>query len=303
MAIRTLTDGTGKRMALAMEGIAGLDNGSAIKIPHIDSFDFATLVNFAQNHGHSANQEIAAIPFATTTTANSPLLNFLKGLSTLSDFETADEGRVAYCSYSFMKFLLFEASRFNQNAIVKTTDGLVTKIDNCTLKEVSNEYLPFDFSFLILGGEIVKGLNELESQGLLDDAEALNVLLEANSDSLYCHLGSFELNVLPISVTPGSAGKIIVKVRRDKMISTDKWFYKTAENFESLPAVVYNTSVDVTTSSSAWHGGIELQDAQAIDPNTWEITPTSGHTAIRIVEVKRNMKPFAVNSKSFAIGE
>ena len=138
---------------------------------------------------------------------------------------------------------------------------------------------------------------------LLDDAEALNALLEANSDSLYCRLGSFELNVLPVSVTPGSAGKIIVKVRRDKMISTDKWFYKTAENFESLPAVVYNTSVDVTTSSSAWHGGIELQDAQAIDTNTWEITPTSGHTAIRIVEVKRNMKPFAVNSKSFAIGE
>ena len=303
MAIRALTDSTGKRMAAAMENLAGVDSASAVKIPHIDNFDFKTIANYAKEYGHSSNQEIQAMPFAGTATAGSPLLNFLKGLAVLSDFDNAEDGRVAYCSYSFMKLLLFEASRFNHNALVKTTDGLVSRIDNCTLKEIGNEVLPSTFSFLILGSGVVKGLNELEAQGLLDDADALNALLEENQDAMYYHYGCLELNVLPMTVLPGDAGKMIIRIDRDREISTNKWFYITAEDFYSLPDVAYGTSIDVSTSSSGWYGSYELQDSAAIDTRTWEITPPSGHTAIKLVEVLRTMKPVAVRSKTIAVGE
>ena len=302
MATKPITEGTGKRMAVAMEGIAGIDNTSEVKIPNVDSFDLVTIAKFAEQHGHYSQVEITAQPFATTSTAGSPLLCFLKGLSTLSDFETADEGRVAFCSYGYMRLLLFEASRFNQNGIVKTTDGIVTKIDNCTLKEISNELFPLGFSFLILGSKIINGLNELEANNLLDNAEALNALLEANADALYYHAGSVELNVLPVTVAPGAAGKMIVKIERDKPASTDKWFYKTAEDFSDLPTVAYGTSIDVTTSSSPWYQATELTAANAIAENTWEITPTSGHTAIAFVEVMRSMKPKAFRTKSVVVG-
>ena len=102
MGIRLLTDATGKRMATAMEGIAGVDNTPEVKIPHIDFFDFVTLDNFASNYGHVSTQEITVQTLGSTSAAGSPLLNFLAGLSTLSNFDTADEGRVGYISYSFM---------------------------------------------------------------------------------------------------------------------------------------------------------------------------------------------------------
>ena len=304
MGIRLLTDATGKRMATAMEGIAGVDNTPEVKIPHIDFFDFVTLDNFASNYGHVSTQEITVQTLGSTSAAGSPLLNFLAGLSTLSNFDTADEGRVAYISYSFMKMLLFEASRFNHNAIVKTKDGIVTKIDNCCIKPVDNENLPFDFSFLILGSGMVNGLNELEAQGKLDDAEALNALLNAYSDQLYVHSGTFELETLPVTVTPGSAGKVIVKIDREKNIDTDKWFYKTAEDMASLPAVTYGTSVDVTSSSAPWYAATELVTSgqNYLGDNTWEITPTAGHEAIKIVELKRTMKPYAYRAKHIAVG-
>ena len=303
MATKPITEGTGKRMAVALEGIAGIDNTSEVKIPHVDSFDLVTIAQFAEKHGHYSQVEITAHPYASTSTAGSPLLCFLKGLSTLSDFETADDGRVAFCSYGFMRLLLFEASRFNQNGIVKTIDGIVTKIDNCTLKEISNELFPLGFSFLILGNRIINGLNELEANDLLDNAEALNALLAANADALYYHAGGVELNVLPVTVAPGAAGKMIVKIGRDKTVSTDKWFYKTADAFENLPTATYGTSVDVTTSSAPWFQSTELTAANAIAENTWEITPTAGHTAIAFVEVMRSMKPKAYRSKAVLVGE
>ena len=59
MAIRALTDSTGKRMAAAMENLAGVDSAAAVKIPHIDNFDFKTIANYAKEYGHSEKREFA----------------------------------------------------------------------------------------------------------------------------------------------------------------------------------------------------------------------------------------------------
>ena len=63
-----------------------------------------------------------------------------------------------------------------------------------------------------------------------------------------------------------------------------------------LPDVVYGTSIDVTTQSSPWHGAVELTAMET------EITPTEGHTRIKVVEVLRTMKPIGVSERKLNIG-
>lgn len=324
MAIRLLTDATGKRIAAAMEGIAGADNSAGIKFPHLGNIGFQTISLFASDHAHYSSTEIKAIPFASTDPTYSPLLNFLNGLTVLSNYDRADEGRFAFLSYDFMKYLLFEASRFNQNGIVKTTNGIITRIDNCSVREVGNEHLPRDFSFLILGADLVKGLIELEAAGKLDDADELTALLETYPDSMYLHLGNPVLHVLDVSVTPYDTNKILVQEHAIRNTGTEKFYFLAADSITNLPDVSYGTAIDPT--SGGWSWAIELfnpsiinQALSYVDEGTVidlsKLARGTGSGGIstlcdstityhdlkymRIVQVLRSMKPLACRDLHF----
>ena len=173
--IRDLTDATGRRMADALEHLSGSGKSDA-KFPNIDGYDIFKLVVFAGDHAHIANNEINVSTTPGTISPSpiasgfiSPLNAFLIGLEHLSDFDTSDEGRVAYVSYNFMRLIMLEATRFNLNSLLKFTDGLLTQISKCPVIEVSNEHLPSGSAFLIISAKVARGLNELDAQGLLHD--------------------------------------------------------------------------------------------------------------------------------------
>ena len=104
------------------------------------------------------------------------------------------------------------------------------------------------------------------------------------------------LKDLPFITSATGIGKssIIMNVEKEK--STNKWYYITAEDHASLPDVVYGTPIDVSTASSPWHGALELTAMET------EITPTDGHTRIKVVEVQRNMKPIGVSERKLNVG-
>ena len=104
------------------------------------------------------------------------------------------------------------------------------------------------------------------------------------------------LKDLPFITSATGIGKssIIMNVEKEK--STNKWYCITAEDHASLPEVVYNAAIDVTTPASPWYGAVELTAMET------EITPTEGHTRVKVVEVLRNMKPIGVSERKLNVG-
>ena len=297
--IRDLTDATGRRMADALEHLSGSGKSDA-KFPNIDGYDLFKLVVFAGDHAHIVSNEInvsttpgtfSSSPLTTGTT--SPLNAFLIGLEHMSDFDTSDEGRVAYVSFNFMRLMMLEASRFNLNSLLKFTDGLLTQISKCPVIEVSNEHMPSGSAFLIISARVAKGLNELDTQGKLHDEEALMALLHANADGLYYHGGQPILKNLDVTVTPVEGGKLRINFGETREKSTNNLYIITAATMFDLPDANYGTAVDPTTGPWAGAGRLAGSDTPA-DQTEFEYTLPNGHTedtAVHIVELLRNMKP------------
>ena len=70
----------------------------------------------------------------------------------------------------------------------------------------------------------------------------------------------------------------------------DKRYYMTAATAAGLTAVTYNSAI--TTGN--W---------TELTANGLEITPTSGHTMVRVVEVDSSDKPIAIGDAILNVGE
>lgn len=115
-------------------------------------------------------------------------------------------------------------------------------------------------------------------------------------DGVYYHGGQNNLKMLNFLTAGTAAGKSTVLMLGEKSKSTNKWYYKTAADVASLPAVSYGATIDVTTSTSDWYGAVELTAAST------EITPTSGHKYIIIVEVTSAGKAMGTMTKMLNVG-
>lgn len=304
--IRDLTDATGRRMADALEHLSGSGKSDA-KFPNIDGYDLFKLAVFAIDHGHNGLNELMVtatppnITFYPFSGTNSPLNAFLTGLAHLSDFDTSDEGRVAYVSYNFMRLIMIEATRYNLNSLLTFTDGLLTKISKCPVVEVGNEHMPYGTAFLIISSRVAAGLNELDAQGLLHDEEALMTLLHANADGLYYHGNQPMLKNLDVTVTPMAGGKLHFKFGELRERSVNNLYIITAATLADLPDVTIGTAIDPTSGS--WAGAFKLAGSDTPEDQTeYEYTLPSGHTsdtAIHIVELLRSMKPIGARKIVF----
>ena len=334
MAIKKITEKTGKRIAVALEKQGTAAGIPDVKIPHVTDFDLRKICKFAYKHGHYANAAIN-VRYPLNTTADTAYIHFLKGMATLSDYEEADSGRLAFASSEFLELLQYELSATKLNQFLTIKDGKITGINNCTIKEITSEHLPSETAFLILSADMVKALNDLEANGLLDNEEAVNAMLAANADGMYFHGEQSWLRTLDITVEPGDTGKIIVKFNAmkdgtyDNVYDGEKnhWLVMFAARDSSyLPDVYANTAVDIMTSSSPCYGFIACESNSAavsnnrmrvIDDNTFEFTlanlaqtaeggisPTSPSgedlVCLEAVEVKRNMKPLGRRIVQFA---
>ena len=69
-----------------------------------------------------------------------------------------------------------------------------------------------------------------------------------------------------------------------------KRYYVTAADAASLTAVTYGTAITVGNWTELTANGLE-------------ITPTSGHTWVKVVEVDSNNKPIAEGTSKIYVGE
>ena len=334
MAIKKISEKTGKRIAAALEKQGAAAGIPEVKIPNVTDFDLRKICKFAYQHGHYANT-LLDVRYPLSTSSDTAYFHFLKGMATLSDFEEADGGRVAFVSSEYLQLLQYELSCTNLNQYLTLKDGKITGINNCTIKEITSEHLPSESAFLILSADMVKALNELEANGLLDDEEAVNAMLAANADGMYFHGEQSWLRTLDITVEPGDTGKVIVRFNSPKDGTYDNSFdgennYRlvmfATRDASFFPDLAYNAAIDFTSSNSPCYGFINCAPVSTaitnnrmriIDDNTFEFTlanlvqggeggisPTSysGEDLIMVeaVETKRNMRPLGMRIVQFA---
>lgn len=94
-----------------------------------------------------------------------------------------------------------------------------------------------------------------------------------------------------IQTSATSVGKstILLASPTTKAASTNKWMYQTAATAANLAAVKHGTAI----TAEAWTAMADV---------TTEITPTSGHKYVRVVEVDSSNKPVGFGDAILNIG-
>ena len=268
-------------------------------IPYYDAYCFRKLYEAA-----SANSAVAT---SEVTTANAYSC-FLAGMERMGDHNVPDAGRVAFCSYRFANLLKQDPAfmRYGNLSQEMINKGVIGEVDGCKIVKVPSSRLPAGVAFIIVHPLAAVAPKQLDEYKIHDNPPGISgwlvegriifdcFVFDNKVDAVYAHGGQPVLKQLMVENSYNAdAGKAMIYMDEDKEKSTNKWFIKTAATADDLPAVVYGTSVDVTTSSSPWYNATEITS------NRQEITVPSGHTAARVVEVLRNMKPIGVATLHF----
>ena len=111
---------------------------------------------------------------------------------------------------------------------------------------------------------------------------------------MYFHGGQSVLKVLDVQTAATAAGKSTILVNGVLAASGNKWYYDTASAASGLESVTFGTAITTANWTQMASGGLTV--------NHLEITPTSGDTVVRVVEVDSTNKPIAVADAVLNIG-
>lgn len=112
-------------------------------------------------------------------------------------------------------------------------------------------------------------------------------VLNEKADAIYYHGAQAVLKNIVVTTAATATGKTTIIVPAE--LEGAKRYYVTAANASGLTAVTHGTAI----TPSAWTD---------LTGNSVEITPTAGHTVVRIVEVDASNKPLSVGDAILNIG-
>ena len=263
-------------------------------VPEFDTYVFATLAASATAHGNYAT---------TAITKTNAYEQFLNGMEALGNANVPDQGRVCFCSYRFAN-LIKQDSAFmrygdaTQDMLVK---GVIGEVDGCKIVKVPSSRLPAGCAFIITHQVAATAPKQLEDYKIHDNPPGISgwlcegrmiydcFVLNEKAKAVYYHGSQAVLKILNVGTAATDTGKTTILVEPGTMEGS-KRYYMTAEKASALTAVTYGTAI--TTS-----GWTAMSAATGV-----EITPTSGHTVVRVVEVDAESKPIAVGDAIINLG-
>lgn len=263
-------------------------------VPEFDTYVFATLAASATAHGNYAT---------TAITKTNAYEQFLNGMEALGNANVPDQGRVCFCSYRFAN-LIKQDSAFmrygdaTQDMLVK---GVIGEVDGCKIVKVPSSRLPAGCSFIITHQVAATAPKQLEDYKIHDNPPGISgwlcegrmiydcFVLNEKAKAVYYHGSQAVLKILNVGTAATDTGKTTILVEPGTMEGS-KRYYMTAAKASALTAVTYGTAI--TTS-----GWTAMSAATGV-----EITPTSGHTVVRVVEVDAESKPIAVGDAIINLG-
>ncbi len=261
-------------------------------VPEFDTYVFRTLGAAATKHGSYSTVAI--------TKANA-YESFLAGMEYLGNHNVPDTGRVCFCSYKFANLLKQDSAfvRYGDKSQEMLEKGVIGEVDGCKIVKVPSSRLPAGAAFLLTHKVAATAPKQLNDYKIHDDPPGISgwlvegrliydcFVFNEKADAIYYHGSQPVLKDMIVGTAATAAGKSTIIVTSEK--EGDKRYYMTADDLASLTAVTYGEAI----TTSAW---TELTGSSK------EITPTSGHTAVRVVEVDSEGKPIAAGDAVLNIG-
>ena len=270
-------------------------------VPEYDRRCFGVMAQAAIDNGHYATTAI------TASNAHEMLLN---GVEHMQERNVPTDNVYAFCTFHFANLLMRDPSfiRYGDMAQKMLKNGQLGKADGIEIVTVAANRLPAGAAFLLVHKDACVAPRQLQEYKIHTDPPGISgtlcegrvlydcFVLDEKSDGVYYHGGQALLKTLNFMTAASASGKSTIIINAEKEASTNGWLYLTKATQAELPTPVYNTAIDITTSTSPWYG------AAQVTSNQMEITPTSGHKRIVVVEVNSSMKPIAYDKKKLNIG-
>ena len=265
---------------------------SEVWVPEYDTYVFKTLADKAKAIGN----------YASTAADNTNAYSlFLNGMERLGDYNVPDKGRVAFCSYKFANLLKQDPAfmKYGDQSQEMLVKGVIGEVDGCKIVKVPSSRLPAGAAFIITHAIAATAPKQLEEYKVHDNPPGISgwlvegrfiydcFVLNEKSCAVYYHGGQSTLKVLPVITAASAVGKSTIVV--NAVQEGAKWYYMTAAAASGLTAVTAGTAI----TTSAW---------TELTTNGAEITPTAGHTVIRVVSVDANNYPISVGDALLNIG-
>nr|DAF64076.1 MAG TPA: major capsid protein [Podoviridae sp. ctO1718] len=269
-----------------------MDSGKALSrqtnevmIPEFDAYCFKTLADAATEAGNSDS---------TAPTKNNAYELFLKGMESLGDNNVPDQGRVAFCSYAFANLLKQDSAfmKYGNTSQEMLIKGVIGEVDGAKIVKVPSSRLPAGCAFILchpLAATAPKQLEEFKTHdnppgisGWLCEGRFIYdcFVLDEKVGGIY-YQGGGKLKKLTVQSVGTATGKSTISLIPGQHDSNGKkWYYNTAATKGALLGATQGTAI----TKASW---TELTAA------TLEISVTSGHKFIEIVEVDSADKPLA----------
>lgn len=269
---------------------------SEVIIPEFDTYAFHKLAEAAQEVGNVGT---------TAATKSNAYELFLAGNEKLSDNNVPETGRIALCSYNFANLLkqdpAFSKQAESSQKMVHT--GIIGEIDGVKIVKVPSSRLPAGCAFLLTHPSAAVGPKQLNTYRIHQDPPGISgwlvegreiydvFVLNEKKKAVYYHGSQAVLRTMMIQTSATDVGKstILLASPTTKAAATNKWMYQTAATAAALAAVKHGTAI----TADAW---------TAMAEPTVEITPTSGHKFVRVVEVDSSNKPVGYGDAILNIG-
>ena len=254
-------------------------------VPEFDTYVLRALAAAATARGNYSTDKIDK---------NNAYAKFLDGMEHLGNHNVPDKGRVCFCSYKFANFLKQDSSfmKYGDKSQEMLEKGVIGEVDGCKIVKVPATRLPAGAAFLITHSCAACAPKQLTDYKVHENPPGISgylvegrmiydaFVLNNKVDAIYYHGSQPVLKNLIVGTFASDIDKTTVQVLSE-LEGSSRW-YVTAANFEDLPDVAFGTAID---SGDGW---------KALGGSNAAITPTSGHTAIRVVEVNGSNEPIAV---------
>ena len=271
-------------------------------VPAFDGYVLARMASSAIANGSYAS---------STITKTNAFTAFLDAYQYLGNHNVPVSGRFLFCSYGYLGLIMQDSNfiKASDTAQKQMYSGYVGTIFGVPVIVCDNRRLPSGCAFILVHREACTAPKQLNDCRVHTDPPGVSgslvegrfifdaFVLNEKADGIYYHGGQAGLKNLFIVTAPSGTNKVMLNVNDLKESPTNKWYAKTATTKSGLPAVTYNTAIDVTDEDSPWYGATELTAAST------DFSFTSGHTFVRVVELASNNKPVAVADRNLPVAD
>ena len=264
-----------------------------VVVPEFDTYCFKKIAEAAKEAGGYAT---------TAITKSNAYECFLAGQEYLGD-HNAPLNRVAFCTYKFSNFMMQDPAfvKYGDRSQEMVIKGLLGEIDGTKIVRVPSSRLPAGAAFLLCVTDAAVGPQQLTEYRIHDNPPGISgwlvegraiydcFVLNEKRRGIYYHGGQAVFKAMDVMTAATAVGKTTILINGVLEAATDKWYYVTGATAADLTAIEFNAAITVGNWTQ-------------LTANATEITPTSGHTVARVVEVDSDNKPIAFADVLLNIG-